>query len=75
MGLYKTSLIPLVTIPVSLIGSLFIMYLWGLALICLPLMAMVLAIGLVVDDAIVVLENIYRYLEQGYKPFKQQYEN
>lgn len=66
----QASLIPLVTIPVSLIGSLFIMYLLGFSINMFTLMAMVLAIGLVVDDAIVVLENIYRYLEQGYKPFE-----
>ena len=66
----RASLIPLVTIPVSLIGSLFIMYLLSFSLNMFTLMAMVLAIGLVVDDAIVILENIYRYIEQGYKPFE-----
>ena len=66
----RASLIPLVTIPVSLVGALFIMYLLGFSINMFTLMAMVLAIGLVVDDAIVVLENIYRYLEKGYKPFE-----
>ncbi len=66
----RASLIPLITIPVSLIGALFIMYLLNFSINMFTLMAMVLAIGLVVDDAIVVLENIYRYLEKGYKPFE-----
>lgn len=66
----RASLIPLVTIPVSLIGALFVMYLLDFSINMFTLMAMVLAIGLVVDDAIVVLENIYRYLEEGYKPFE-----
>lgn len=67
---FKASLIPLVTIPVSLIGTFSIMYLLDFTINTLTLMSMVLAIGLVVDDAIVVLENIYRYIEQGMKPFK-----
>ncbi len=62
----RASLIPLVTIPVSLIGALFIMYLLNFSINMFTLMAMVLAIGLVVDDAIVILENIYRYMEEGY---------
>ncbi|MBY0281815.1 MAG: efflux RND transporter permease subunit [Alphaproteobacteria bacterium] len=61
----RASLIPLVTIPVSLIGALFIMYLLNFSINMFTLMAMVLAIGLVVDDAIVILENIYRYMEEG----------
>lgn len=64
----RASIIPLVTIPVSLIGTFFFMYLLGYTLNTLTLMAMVLAIGLVVDDAIVVLENIYRRIEEGEKP-------
>lgn len=70
LGSLRASLIPLVTIPVSLIGSCFIMYCLGFSLNTLTLLSMVLAIGLVVDDAIVVLENIYRYLEQGMAPLK-----
>jgi multidrug efflux pump len=66
----RASMIPLVTIPVSLIGGLFLMYLLNFSINTLTLMAMVLAIGLVVDDAIVVLENVYRYIEKGMKPFQ-----
>lgn len=61
----RASLIPLITIPVSLIGALFCMYLLDFSINTLTLMAMVLAIGLVVDDAIIVLENIYRHIEKG----------
>lgn len=61
----RASLIPIVTIPVSLIGAFGIMYLFGFSINTLTLLAMVLAIGLVVDDAIVVLENIFRHMEEG----------
>ncbi|NGM89076.1 efflux RND transporter permease subunit [Parapusillimonas sp. SGNA-6] len=61
----RASLIPIVTIPVSLIGAFGIMYLFGFSINTLTLLAMVLAIGLVVDDAIVVLENIFRHIEEG----------
>ena len=61
----RASIIPLVTIPVSLIGSFALMYLFNFSINTLTLLAMVLSIGLVVDDAIVVLENIYRNLESG----------
>lgn len=61
----RASLIPIVTIPVSLIGGLGIMYAFGFSINTLTLLAMVLAIGLVVDDAIVVLENVYRHIERG----------
>ncbi|MCK9510643.1 MAG: efflux RND transporter permease subunit [Pigmentiphaga sp.] len=61
----RASLIPLVTIPVSLIGACGIMYAAGFSINTLTLLAMVLAIGMVVDDAIVVLENVYRHLEDG----------
>jgi multidrug efflux pump len=64
----RASLIPIVTIPVSLIGAFALMYLFGFSINTLTLLAMVLAIGLVVDDAIVVLENIYRHIEAGMKP-------
>jgi multidrug efflux pump len=67
---FKASLIPLITIPISLIGTFFIMYTLGFTINVLSLLALVLAIGLVVDDAIVVLENIYRYIEQGKRPFQ-----
>ncbi|TAK91739.1 MAG: efflux RND transporter permease subunit [Burkholderiaceae bacterium] len=62
---WRATLIPLVTIPVSLIGAFALMYAFGFSINTLTLLAMVLAIGLVVDDAIVVLENIYRNLEHG----------
>ncbi len=62
---WRATLIPLVTIPVSLVGAFALMYMFGFSINTLTLLAMVLAIGLVVDDAIVVLENIYRNLEHG----------
>ena len=65
---FRAALIPLVTIPVSLIATFAVMYAVGLTINTLTLLAMVLAIGLVVDDAIVVLENIYRQIEGGMKP-------
>ncbi|MGE0252716.1 MAG: efflux RND transporter permease subunit [Dongiaceae bacterium] len=64
----RSTLIPLVTIPVSLIGAFAIMAALGFTINTLTLLAMVLAIGLVVDDAIVMLENIYRHIEEGMKP-------
>lgn len=64
---FRATFIPLVTIPVSLIGNFTLMMLFGFSINTLTLLAMVLAIGLVVDDAIVVLENIYRHLEKGEK--------
>jgi multidrug efflux pump len=64
----RASIIPLVTIPVSLIGTFALMALFGFSINTLTLLALVLAIGLVVDDAIVVLENIYRYIEEGLAP-------
>ena len=66
----RAALIPVVTIPVSLIATFAIMYASGLTVNTLTLLAMVLAIGLVVDDAIVMLENIYRHIEEGMKPFE-----
>lgn len=67
---FKASLIPLVTIPIALIGAFFLMYLMGFTINVLSLLALVLAIGLVVDDAIIVLENIYRYMERGMGAFQ-----
>ena len=64
----RATLIPVVTIPASLLGAFAIMYLLGFTMNTLTLLAMVLAIGLVVDDAIVVLENIYRHIEEGMPP-------
>jgi multidrug efflux pump len=66
---FRASIIPLVTIPVSLIGTFALMALAGFTINTLTLLALVLAIGLVVDDAIVVLENIYRHIEEGLNPF------
>ena len=66
----RASLIPLITIPVSLIGTFAMMALAGFSINTLTLLALVLAIGLVVDDAIVMLENIYRHIEEGLPPFQ-----
>jgi multidrug efflux pump len=65
---WRASIIPVVTIPVSLIATFTLMYALGFSVNTLTLLAMVLAIGLVVDDAIVVLENIFRYIEEGMEP-------
>jgi multidrug efflux pump len=66
----RATIIPLVTIPLSLIGSFAIMSALGFSINSLTLLAMVLAIGLVVDDAIVVLENIHRHIEEGLEPVR-----
>ena len=66
---FRASIIPIVTIPVSLVGTFAIMALAGFTINTLTLLALVLAIGLVVDDAIVMLENIYRHIEEGLDPF------
>lgn len=68
IGNLRSIIIPIVTIPLSIIGVASIMLLFGYSLNLLTLLAMVLAIGLVVDDAIVVLENIYRHIEEGLTP-------
>jgi multidrug efflux pump len=67
---FRATLIPLVTIPVSLVGSFALMYAFGFSINTLTLLAMVLAVGLVVDDAIVMLENIHRHVEEGMAPFQ-----
>lgn len=67
---WRSTLIPLVAIPVSIISAFFIMYLGDFSINVLTLLGMVLAIGLVVDDAIVVLENIYSKVEEGMKPLE-----
>ena len=64
----RASLVPIVTIPISLIATFTLLYALGFTINTLTLLAMVLAIGLVVDDAIVVLENIYRRIEHGMRP-------
>ena len=66
---FRASIIPLVTIPVCLIGTFALMALCGFTVNTLTMLALVLAIGLVVDDAIVVLENIFRHIENGMAPF------
>ncbi len=65
---WRTTLIPIIAIPISLVGAFFIMYLAGFSINILTLLALVLAIGLVVDDAIVVMENIYTKIERGIAP-------
>ena len=66
----RATLIPFVTIPVSLIGAFFLIWVMGFTINVLTLLGIVLAIGLVVDDAIVVLENIHRHIEEGMPPVK-----
>ncbi len=70
LGSLRTVLIPLVTIPLSLVGVLGVMLMLGYSVNVLTLLALVLAIGMVVDDAIVVVENIYRHIEEGIAPFQ-----
>ena len=67
---FRAALIPLVTIPVSIIATFTLLYAFGFSLNMLTLLAIVLAIGLVVDDAIVMMENIHRYIENGMSPMK-----
>ncbi|MFJ9991913.1 multidrug efflux RND transporter permease subunit [Pseudomonas putida] len=70
LGNLRASLIPSLAVPVSLVGTFAVMYLCGFSLNNLSLMALILATGLVVDDAIVVLENISRHIENGAKPMR-----
>ncbi|AIZ32829.1 multidrug efflux RND transporter permease subunit [Pseudomonas parafulva] len=70
LGNLRASLIPSLAVPVSLVGTFAVMYLCGFSLNNLSLMALILATGLVVDDAIVVLENISRHIENGEKPMR-----
>ncbi|HEX2859091.1 MAG TPA: efflux RND transporter permease subunit [Alphaproteobacteria bacterium] len=70
LGSWRATIIPLVTIPVALVGTFALIALAGATINTLTLLALVLAIGLVVDDAIVVLENIYRHIEEGMEPRK-----
>src|SRR5690606_4307317 len=69
LGNLRSVIIPTVTMPLSMVGALFLMWLMGFSINLLTLLAMVLAIGLVVDDAIIVLENVHRHIESGKKPF------
>lgn len=70
LGTFRAVIIPVVTIPLSLVGTAALMLLFGFSINLLTLLAMVLAIGLVVDDAIVVVENIHRLIEEGLTPVK-----
>jgi len=70
LGSFRSTLIPLVTIPLSIIGVLFYMQLMGYSINLLTLLAMVMAIGLLVDDAILVVENIYRHIGEGLRPMQ-----
>jgi multidrug efflux pump len=68
LGSFRSVLIPAITVPLSLVGTLFLMLVMGFTINLLTLLAMVLAIGIVVDDAIIVLENIHRHIEDGMSP-------
>ncbi|TFH49934.1 MAG: efflux RND transporter permease subunit, partial [Bacteroidia bacterium] len=70
---WRTTLVPVIAIPVALIGAFFVMYLAGFTINILTLFAIVLSIGLVVDDAIVVVENIYTKIEHGMSPLEAGY--
>ena len=70
LGSVRSTLVPAITVPVSLVGTFFVLYLLGFSINLLTLLAMVLAIGLVVDDAIVVLENISRRTREGESPLR-----
>ncbi|MCW8127508.1 efflux RND transporter permease subunit [Microbulbifer halophilus] len=69
LGSLRSVAIPAVAVPLSLVGALFLMLLMGFTINLLTLLAMVLAIGIVVDDAIIVLENVHRHIEEGMTPF------
>jgi multidrug efflux pump len=69
MGSLRTVIIPVVAIPISLVGAVFLMMLAGFTINLLTLLAIVLAVGLVVDDAIVVVENVERHLQEGVRPW------
>ncbi len=68
LGSFRSTLIPLIAIPLSIIGVLFYMQIMGYSINLLTLLAMVMAIGLLVDDAILVVENIYRHIGEGMRP-------
>ncbi|MBV2205240.1 MAG: efflux RND transporter permease subunit, partial [Pseudomonas sp.] len=73
LGRWRAALIPALAVPVSLVGTFAVMYLLGFSLNTLSLMALILAAGLVVDDAIVVLENIARHIDDGVPPLRAAY--
>ncbi|HYT33273.1 MAG TPA: efflux RND transporter permease subunit, partial [Thermoanaerobaculia bacterium] len=70
LGSFRSVLIPIVAIPISLIGAVFLMLIAGFTINLLTLLAIVLSVGLVVDDAIVMVENVERHLHMGQKPFE-----
>ena len=70
LGSFRSVLVPVVAIPVSLIGAVFLMQVFGFTLNLLTLLAIVLSVGLVVDDAIVVVENVERHLREGQSPLE-----
>ena len=70
LGSFRAVIIPIITIPLSLIGVVMMMDMFGFSINLMTLLAMVLAIGLVVDDAIVVLENVDRHIKEGEEPFR-----
>ncbi|MDQ2970209.1 MAG: efflux RND transporter permease subunit, partial [Acidobacteriota bacterium] len=70
LGSFRSVLIPIVAIPISLIGAVFLMLVAGFTINLLTLLAIVLSVGLVVDDAIVMVENVERHLHMGQKPFE-----
>ncbi|MEI8010919.1 MAG: efflux RND transporter permease subunit [Candidatus Omnitrophota bacterium] len=70
LGSFRSAMIPMLAMPLSLIGTFFVMLLLGYTINLLTLLALVLGIGLVVDDAIIVVENIHRHIEEGMSPFE-----
>jgi len=70
LGTFRSVLVPIIAIPVSLIGAVFLMQVFGFSINLLTLLAVVLSVGLVVDDAIVVVENVERHLAMGQKPME-----
>ncbi|MBF0486210.1 MAG: efflux RND transporter permease subunit [Candidatus Omnitrophica bacterium] len=70
LGSFRSVIIPVIAMPLSLIGAFFMMLIFGYTINLLTLLALVLAIGLVVDDAIIVVENIYRHIEEGAAPLE-----
>ncbi len=70
LGSFRAVLIPVIAIPISLIGAVFLMLIFGFTINLLTLLAIVLSVGLVVDDAIVMVENVERHLQLGEKPFE-----
>ena len=70
LGSIRSVVIPVIAMPLSLVGGLFIMLMFGYSINLMTLLALVLAIGLVVDDAIIIVENVHRHLEEGLSPFQ-----